>query len=120
MFPFFGQHPERGHMASWRAMSEPGFSGFRAAAFTWFAGLEADNSERYFTAHRATYDAAVRGPLEAMLDELAEDDGEVKMFRQHRDIRFSQDKSPYKTTTYGVITNRDRSSAPLYAQLSAA
>jgi uncharacterized protein (TIGR02453 family) len=41
------------------------------------------------------------------------------MFRQNRDIRFSADKSPYKTTTYGLIHERPRSRAPLYAQLSA-
>jgi uncharacterized protein (TIGR02453 family) len=101
-------------------MSESDFEGFPAAAFGWFSGLAADNSKQYFTAHREIYDSAVRGPLEAMLDELAEGlGGEVKMFRQHRDIRFSADKSPYKTTTYGVIRELPEGSAPLYAQLSA-
>jgi uncharacterized protein (TIGR02453 family) len=42
----------------------------------------------------------------------------VKMFRQHRDIRFSADKSPYKTTTYGLIVGGPDSLASLYAQLS--
>jgi uncharacterized protein (TIGR02453 family) len=108
-------------MSSWPAMISPSFNGFAAETFAWFDGLQADNSKRYFTTQRATYDAAVRGPLEAMLDELAEDErGIVKMFRQHRDVRFSSDKSPYKTTTYGVIGDRLRSAAPLYAQLSAA
>lgn len=108
-------------MSSWLVMTQPNFNGFPAEAFAWFAGLQADNSKQYFTAHRAIYDAAVRGPLEAMLDELAEDEqGTVKMFRQHRDIRFSTDKSPYKTTSYGVIHDRPRTAAPLYAQLSAA
>jgi uncharacterized protein (TIGR02453 family) len=101
-------------------MSESDFDGFPAAAFAWFSGLAADNSKAYFTAHREVYDGAVRGPLEAMLDELAEQlGGEVKMFRQNRDVRFSADKSPYKTTTYGVIRERPEGSAPLYAQLSA-
>jgi uncharacterized protein (TIGR02453 family) len=57
----------------------------------------------------------VREPLEAMLDELAgELGGEVKVFRQHRDVRFSPDKSPYKTRTYGVVFARP---APLYLQV---
>jgi uncharacterized protein (TIGR02453 family) len=43
----------------------------------------------------------------------------VKLFRQHRDTRFSADKSPYKTTTYGLILERRESLASLYAQLSA-
>ena len=105
-------------------MAEPAaplpFEGFPPEAFAWFAGLEADNSKAYFTAHRETYDLAVRGALEAMLDELAEElDGGVKMFRQNRDIRFSADKSPYKITTYGVVLRPDSPSG-LYAQISSA
>ena len=46
------------------------FDGFRPAAFDWFAGLEADNSRDWFHAHRAAYDAEVRGPLEELLQEL--------------------------------------------------
>jgi uncharacterized protein (TIGR02453 family) len=44
----------------------------------------------------------------------------VKLFRQHRDVRFSHDKSPYKLTTYGLIAERPGSYAALYAQLSSA
>ena len=87
----------------------------------WFAGLEADNSRAWFAAHRATYDDDVRGALEAMLEELADElGGRVHLFRQHRDVRFSADKSPYKTTTYGLVVDRPASLAALYAQLSAA
>jgi uncharacterized protein (TIGR02453 family) len=97
------------------------FGGFPRAAFEWFAGLERDNSKRWFEAHRETYDRNVRGQLESMLEELTADfDGRVKMFRQHRDIRFSKDKSPYKTATYGLIIDRPGSDAGLYAQLTAA
>ena len=97
------------------------FAGFPPDAFSWFAGLEADNSKRYFTEHRDIYDHAVRGALEAMLEQLADElGGHVKMFRQFRDIRFSADKSPYKTTTYGLIVDRPDSRAALYAQLSSA
>jgi uncharacterized protein (TIGR02453 family) len=96
------------------------FAGFPAEAFAWFAGLEADNSRAWFSAHRATYESAVRDPLEAMLEGLADETGgRVRMFRQHRDVRFSADKSPYKTTTYGVITGRVQGGGGLYAQLSA-
>jgi uncharacterized protein (TIGR02453 family) len=94
---------------------------FGPETFAWFAGLEGDNSKAYFTAHRSTYDNAVRGALEALLEELADElgGGRVKLFRQHRDTRFSPDKSPYKTTTYGVIADRPEGLASLYAQLSA-
>jgi uncharacterized protein (TIGR02453 family) len=97
------------------------FGGFPPEAFAWFAGLEADNSRPWFAAHRDTYEGAVRGPLEAMLSELADElGGDVKLFRQHRDLRFSADKSPYKTRTYGLIFDRPEHRAALYAEVSAA
>lgn len=96
------------------------FRGFGPAVFEWFEGLEEDNSRDYFAAHRATYDNDVRGGLEAMLVELADVlGGEVKLFRQFRDLRFSPDKSPYKTTTYGVIYDVPGVGPGLYTQLSA-
>ncbi len=98
------------------AAAHPGFS---RAAFAWFAGLEADNSRSWFAAHRDTYEQEVRGPLAALLEELAADvDGDVRLFRQHRDTRFSPDKSPYKTRTYGVIMPGSGTEAGLYAELS--
>jgi uncharacterized protein (TIGR02453 family) len=96
-----------------------GFDGFSPDSFAWFEGLEADNSKAYFSEHRETYDRVVRGALEALLEELADEfGGYVKLFRQNRDIRFSRDKSPYKTRTYGVILERPDSRAALYAELS--
>ena len=96
------------------------FSGFSPDAFAWFAGLERDNTKAYFTATRDVYDAQVREPLEEMLEELAaEFGGAVKMFRQNRDVRFSPDKSPYKTTTYGILYAITVPGDGLYAQLSA-
>jgi uncharacterized protein (TIGR02453 family) len=98
----------------------PSFDGFPPATFSWFDGLAADNSRSYFTAQRERYDRWVRGALEEMLEGLADElGGRVRMFRQNRDVRFSADKSPYKTTTYGLIVERPESLAPLYAQLSA-
>jgi uncharacterized protein (TIGR02453 family) len=103
-----------------RASEASEFAGFPHEAFSWFAGLAADNSRSYFTAQREIYEQSVRSALEAMLERLAgELGGHVKMFRQNRDIRFSSDKSPYKTTTYGLIVARPDSFAGLYAQLSA-
>lgn len=98
---------------------EVGFAGFKPAVFGWFAGLERDNSRAYFAATRERYELEVRGGLEAMLYELRESfGGEVKLFRQQRDLRFTPDKSPYKTSTYGVLSGAPRGGAGLYAQLS--
>ena len=95
------------------------FDGFGPAVFEWFEGLEHDNSRDFFAANRERYDDEVRGGLEAMLEELAGVfGGDVKMFRQHRDLRFSRDKSPYKTTTYGLLYDVPGTLTGLYAQLS--
>src|ERR1700757_1410040 len=96
------------------------FEGFRPAVRKWFEGLEADNSREYFQAHRDFYEQSIRGQMEALLDELSEKfDGDVKMFRQNRDIRFSADKSPYKTQTYGVIHHTGDAPHGLFASISA-
>jgi uncharacterized protein (TIGR02453 family) len=97
-----------------------GFEGFGPQVRKWFQGLEADNSKEYFSARRDFFEESVRGQMEALLDELSEKfGGEVKMFRQNRDIRFSPDKSPYKTNTYGVIYGSDIAAQGLYASISA-
>jgi uncharacterized protein (TIGR02453 family) len=102
------------------ALVDAGFQGFPPSAFEWFAGLERDNSRTYFSATRDVYETDVRDALEAMFDELREEfGGEVRMFRQNRDVRFSPDKSPYKTTTYGILQGARQARSGLYAQLSA-
>ena len=73
------------------------FRGWPEEFQPFFIGLELDNSKRYFDAHRETYEAAVKAPMVALVDSLAADYGEGKVFRAHRDIRFSKDKAPYKT-----------------------
>ena len=95
------------------------FQGFGPDVRRWFEGLEADNSREYFAAHRDVFEAAIRDQMEALLTELSEKfGGEVKLFRQNRDIRFSQDKSPYKTNTYGVVYGSDLAPQGLYASIS--
>ncbi|HEV3128225.1 MAG TPA: DUF2461 domain-containing protein [Solirubrobacteraceae bacterium] len=96
------------------------FQGFDLEVRKWFKGLEADNTKEYFAAHREFFDESVRGQMEALLDELSRKfGGEVKMFRQNRDIRFSPDKSPYKTHTYGVVLGSELALQGLYASISA-
>ncbi len=74
-----------------------GFRGWPPEAIEFFEGLEADNSKSYWTAHKAVYEASVKGPMDELLAELAPEFGEGKVFRPNRDVRFSADKSPYKT-----------------------
>ncbi|HLJ03236.1 MAG TPA: DUF2461 domain-containing protein [Solirubrobacteraceae bacterium] len=94
------------------------FEGFGAGVQEWFRGLEADNSRAYFSARRDFFEESIRDQMAALLDELSGRlGGEVKLFRQNRDIRFSPDKSPYKTNTYGVIYGTELGA--LYASISA-
>jgi uncharacterized protein (TIGR02453 family) len=96
------------------------FEGFGPAVRRWFKGLEADNTREYFAASRDFFEQSIRDQMEALLTELTEKfPGEVKLFRQNRDIRFSADKSPYKTNTYGLIRGSDVTGEGLYASISA-
>jgi uncharacterized protein (TIGR02453 family) len=96
------------------------FEGFGPGVQRWFAGLEADNTREYFAAGRRFFEESIRDQMEALLTELSNKfPGEVKLFRQHRDIRFSPDKSPYKTNTYGLIHGPDVPGEGLYASISA-
>jgi len=73
------------------------FKGWSEDCQRFFIGLELDNSKKYFEANRRTYEDSVKGPMVALLKSLEPDFGTGKVFRANRDIRFSKDKSPYKT-----------------------
>jgi uncharacterized protein (TIGR02453 family) len=95
------------------------FDGFPDEGLVFYEGLEADNTKTYWTRHKASYDSHVRAPLQAMLDELAAEFGVAKVFRPYRDVRFSHDKTPYKTHQGAVITPEGRGAGSLYVQISA-
>jgi len=79
------------------------FRGWPEEFQRFFIGLELDNSKKYFEANRKTYEESVKGPMVALVDSLEPDFGEGKVFRINRDIRFSKDKSPYKTNIAATI-----------------
>jgi uncharacterized protein (TIGR02453 family) len=89
------------------------FRGWPAEALEFYEGLQADNSKTYWTAHKAVYDEKVHAPMVALLSELEPEFGAGKLFRPYRDVRFSADKSPYKTT---IAASLERGG---YLQLSA-
>jgi uncharacterized protein (TIGR02453 family) len=81
-------------------------------------GLERDNSRAYFTAHRDVYENATCARRWRTCSCSSGDFGrDVTVFRQHRDVRFSKDKSPYKTRTYGVL-RPPVGAAGFYAEVS--
>jgi uncharacterized protein (TIGR02453 family) len=89
------------------------FGGWSTEALAFYAGLEEDNSKEYWTSRKAVYQAKVLLPMEELLELLAPEFGEPKIFRPYRDIRFSHDKTPYKTHIGATIGSR------YYVQLSA-
>lgn len=72
-------------------------SEFSQATFDFYRDLELDNSREFWARRREDYETHVRAPMEALAAGLAEEFGEAKLFRPNRDVRFSNDKSPYKT-----------------------
>src|SRR3954449_7892910 len=73
------------------------FSGFPREAFEFYEQLEADNSKSFWQAHKDVYERACRAPMESLFADLEPQCGPAKIFRPYRDVRFSADKSPYKT-----------------------
>jgi uncharacterized protein (TIGR02453 family) len=90
------------------------FTGFPEQALGFYEGLEADNSKSYWTDQLAVYESCVRGPMLALLAELEPEFGPGRLFRPHRDVRFSRDKSPYKTHLGALAGD-----GGLYVQVSA-
>jgi uncharacterized protein (TIGR02453 family) len=95
------------------------FAGFPPEALTFYEGLERDNAKRYWEAHRGTYDRCVREPMELMLDALHDEFGDAKVFRPYRDVRFSKDKTPYKTTCAALLRPDEAPLRGFYVELSA-
>ncbi|HEX2810228.1 MAG TPA: DUF2461 domain-containing protein, partial [Kineosporiaceae bacterium] len=93
------------------------FTGFDGDALGFYDGLEADNSKTYWTDHKAIYEQAVRTPMLALLAPLEPRFGPATMFRPYRDVRFSADKSPYKTHAGAVL--RAAGGTQLYVQVGA-
>ncbi len=92
---------------------------FTPATLRFLRGLARHNERPWFEAHRPEYEAFVRAPMRELIEEmdvrlarLAPEiigDPQRSMFRVHRDIRFSADKSPYKTHAACWFYHRDGS-----------
>src|SRR5437868_14597545 len=80
---------------------------FTPAALRYLRQLKAHNEKPWFEEHRQEYEQDVRDPMRMLIEEMLmrfrdfapEIGGDPKrsMFRINRDVRFSKDKSPYKT-----------------------
>jgi uncharacterized protein (TIGR02453 family) len=80
------------------------FKGFAKDSLRFFKELQANNNKAWFDANRARYDSGIKGPAHALMEDLLAGTkkflpelNQGKVMRINRDIRFSRDKSPYKT-----------------------
>jgi uncharacterized protein (TIGR02453 family) len=110
---------------------------FTPAALRFLRGIAKNNNKPWFEEHRDEYENELREPMRDLIGEMNErlakfapemgGDPKRSMFRINRDIRFSKDKSPYKThaacwfhhkrATGHVGTEADAGSAGFYFHL---
>ncbi len=90
----------------------PRFEGFADTTASFFGQLALNNERSWFEEHRERFQGGWLRPMEALLGEVRERLlrtypggalGQPKVFRIHRDVRFSKDKSPYKTNIGGIL-----------------
>jgi uncharacterized protein (TIGR02453 family) len=109
------------------------FEGFGKQALPFFKALAFHQTRDWFEANRALYESDVRQPAIALIEDLAgrfaaagkkavplTGDGRRSLFRLNRDVRFSRDKSPYKTHLGAVLTRSGGKNDPglLYIHIS--
>jgi uncharacterized protein (TIGR02453 family) len=78
--------------------------------------LKRHNNREWFAAHRDQFDSHCRAPMVAIVERLAADmrtfapeliaDPKGSLFRQYRDTRFSEDKTPMKTNIAATFPHR--------------
>lgn len=93
------------------------FTAFTPEALTFLRGLKRHNDKPWFEARRPVYERAVKEPLRHLAEELDVQFAKLApefvappkraLFRIHRDVRFSRDKSPYKTHAALWVFHRD-------------
>lgn len=99
-----------------RSRSEPAaqFTGFSPAAFGFLSDLAANNDRDWYATRKPIYEREIVAPFRLLLAELMSalsarhidlsGDPARAIFRIHRDVRFSNDKSPYKTHAGAVLS----------------
>lgn len=65
-------------------------------ALDFYEDLAVENTRTWWQANTERWQRSVRDPMAALVDALAEEFGQARLYRPHRDIRFSSDTSPYK------------------------
>jgi uncharacterized protein (TIGR02453 family) len=89
------------------------FAGMPDEGLAFLEDLEERNTKEFFDAHRRVFREQVQAPFTALLEAAAGQLrrsvpglGEPKVFRIYRDLRFSKDKTPYKTWMAASVAHR--------------
>jgi len=95
-----------------------------------FKDLAANNEREWFHANKKRYEKEVKIPFEKFVEDLIKaihaDDKTVDIspkeaiFRIHRDVRFSKDKTPYKVQVSAIISSggkKDKTTPGVYIQM---
>jgi uncharacterized protein (TIGR02453 family) len=85
----------------------PPFIGFPKEGLKFLASLKKNNNKEWFDAHKSDYENYIKQPMHEFIASMALEfkswapevvaNPKRSMFRIYRDIRFSKDKTPYKT-----------------------
>lgn len=86
---------------------QPAFPGFSQAAFSFFKDLAIHQHRDWFATNKHIYDEQVLASMRALVNDLGDalclrgipllGSAKAAIFRIYRDLRFTQDKTPYKT-----------------------
>jgi len=100
-----------------KAAAQSTFDGFDRNAMQFWHELAAEMSKEWFVANKQRYEDQWVAPMTALLDEVRHKLapaykplalGAPKVLRIYRDVRFSKDKTPYKTHIGAAITVADK------------
>jgi uncharacterized protein (TIGR02453 family) len=93
--------------------TETGFAGMPDEGIAFLEDLEERNTKEFFDANKRLFRDQVQAPFTALLEAAAArlrrsvpELGQPKSFRIYRDLRFSKDKTPYKTSMSGSLPHR--------------
>ncbi len=105
---------------------------FSQSYLSFFKDLTQNNTAEWFNTNKKTYEKEVKKPFEAFVQQLITEIHQITpeilinpkdaIFRINKDIRFSADKSPYKTEMSAVISKKGKKGNPcpgLYINLGA-
>jgi hypothetical protein len=89
-------------------------TGFASRGRAFLADLADHNDRGWFRAQKGRYDAEVKRPAERLIEQVTpqlearrDETLRAKLFRPHRDVRHSEDKTPYHTHLHALWSAGD-------------